>query len=80
MSDYQTPQKDGEVEKSLDEEDDLEKLATRIEKIGFLKVAGKVGKRVGRNMLNGMLGQRRDIWICLFLRLSSKVIYSISRK
>ena len=23
MSDYQTPQKDGEVEKSLDEEDDL---------------------------------------------------------
>ena len=61
MSDYQTPRKEDEAEKSLDEEEDLERLATRIEKIGFFKVAGKVGKRVGRNMLNGMLGQRRDM-------------------
>ena len=51
MSDYQTPQKEDEVEKRLDEEDALEKLATGIEKIG--KRVIKVGKRVGRH-LNGM--------------------------
>ena len=59
MSDYQTPQKEDEVDKSLDGEDALEKLATRIEKIG--KRVVKVGKRVGRNILNGMLGQRRVV-------------------
>ena len=47
MSDYQTPQKEDEVEKRLDEEDALEKLATGIEKIG--KRVIKVGKRVGRH-------------------------------
>ena len=66
MSDYQTPQKEDEVDKSLDERDDLEKLATRIEKIGFFKVVGKVGKRVGRNMLNGMLSQRRVMDLSFF--------------
>lgn len=57
MSDYQRPQKEDEVDRSLDEEDALEKLAMRIEKIG--KRVIKVGKRVGRNILNGMLGQKR---------------------
>jgi len=61
MSDYQTPQRDGEGNRSLDTEEDLEKLATRIEKIGFFKVLGKVGKRAPRNMLNGMLGQMIDM-------------------
>ena len=49
MSDYQTPQKEDEVEKRLDEEDALEKLATGIEKIG--KRVIKVGKRVGRHLI-----------------------------
>ena len=57
MSDYQTPRKEDEVDKRLDEENALEKLATRIEKIG---------KRVGGNMLNGMLGQRRVMDLSFF--------------
>ena len=57
---HRTPRKeeDDGVGKSLDEEDALEKFATRIEKIG--KGVIKLGKRVGRHILNGMRkGQRR---------------------
>jgi hypothetical protein len=59
---HRTPRKeeDDGVGKSLDEEDALEKFATRIEKIG--KGVIKLGKRVGRHILNGMRkGQRRVV-------------------
>ena len=35
MSDYQTPHKDGEVDKSLDEEDDLDDRKTLLPLPGF---------------------------------------------
>ena len=60
---HRTPRKeedDGVGKSLLDEEDALEKFATRIEKIG--KGVIKLGKRVGRHILNGMRkGQRRVV-------------------
>ena len=38
MSDYQTPHKDGEVDKSLDEEDDLDDRKTLLPLPGFFKL------------------------------------------
>ena len=59
MSDYERPQKEDEVDRSLDEEDALEKLAMRIEKIG--KRVIKVGKRVGRNILTAC-SAKKESW------------------